>query len=118
MRQVCDWCRVLYTYKVAIDSRLLEQRLKRSGLSNEWKAFAALAVDILGIQKDEMPLYSKKKKWSNKAESVLEFILKGGEWRKVQDTITVGKIFPRSTLRFLPGIVLNVNWLKIKERLF
>lgn len=118
VRQLCDWCRLLYTYKDDVDSRLLEQRLKRSGLSNEWKAFAALAVDILGIQKDGMPLYSEKKKWSNKAESVLEFILKGGEWRKVQDTITVGKIFPRSTLRFLPGIVLNVNWLKIKERLF
>lgn len=118
VRQVCDWCRLLWTYKDSIDSKLLERRIKRAGLKSEWKAFAAFAVDYIEIPVEAIPLYSKAEKWSRKAEKIVDFILKGGEWRKVHDTITVGKIFPMSTLRFLPGIILNVNWLKIKERLF
>jgi len=118
VRQVCDWCRMLWTYKDSIDSKLLERRIKRVGLISEWKAFGMLAVNYLGMLTEAMPLYSKDEKWSRKAERIVDFILKGGEWRKVHDTITVGKIFPMSTLRFLPGIILNVNWLKIKERLF
>lgn len=118
VRQVCDWCRLLWTYKDSIDSKLLERRIKRAGLKSEWKAFAAFAVDYLEIPVEAIPLYSKAEKWSRKAEKIVDFILKGGEWRKVHDTITVGKIFPMSTLRFLPGIIINVNWLKIKERLF
>lgn len=118
IRQVCDWCRLLWTYKDSIDSKLLERRIKRAGLKSEWKAFGMLSVDFLGMPMEAVPLYSKDEKWSRKAEKIVDFILKGGEWRKVHDTITVGKFFPMSTLRFLPGIILNVNWLKIKERLF
>ena len=118
IRQICDWCRLSWKYQSTVKLDLLKSRLKKAGLISEWRAFAALAVDYLGMPKDSMPLYSQEKKWSDKAELILTFILKGGEWKKVKDTIVVGKIFPKSTLRFLPGIVLNVNWLKIKERLF
>jgi len=118
VRQMCDWCRLLWTYKNSIDSKLLERRVKRAGLMSEWNAFSALAVEYLGMSVEAMPLYSKDKKWSRKAEKIVSFILKGGEWQKFKDTYRVGRIFPMSTLLFLPGIILNVNWLKIKERLF
>ena len=118
IRQVCDWCRLLWTYKDSIDSKLLERRVKRTGLISEWKAFGMLAVNYLGMPIEAMPLYSKDEKWSRKAEKIVDFILKGGEWQKFKDTYRVGRIFPMSTLKFLPGIILNVNWLKIKERLF
>ena len=51
-----------------------------------------------------------------KVEKVVKFILKGGEWRKWRDTMTVARIFPWSTLRFAPGILLSVNWMKVRER--
>lgn len=35
VRQVCDWCRLLWTYKDSIDSKLLERRIKRAGLKSE-----------------------------------------------------------------------------------
>lgn len=117
VRQVCDWCRLLWTYRDSLDYNLLERRVKRAGLMSEWKAFAAIAVDFFGMPIEAMPLYRKDKKWGRKAERIIPFILKGGEWRKLQDTFLVGRIFPLSTLRFAPGILLNVNWLKIKERL-
>ena len=53
-----------------------------------------------------------------KAEQIVIFILKGGRWQRFKDTFRVGSIFPLNTLRFLPGIILGVNWLKIKERIF
>lgn len=118
LRQMCDWCRLLYTYKDAIDPKFLEQRIKRSRLFNEWKAFASFAIYYLGMPVGAMPLFSDDVKWRKKAEKIFAFILKGGEWRKVRDTIAVGKIFPLGVIKFAPGILLNVNWLKIKERVF
>ena len=118
LRQMCDWCRLLYTYRESLNYGLLESRIKRAGLMSEWKAFGTLAVEYMGMPIEAMPLYSKDEKWSRKAEKIVDFILKGGEWQKFKDTYRVGRIFPMSTLKFLPGIILNVNWLKIKERLF
>lgn len=118
LRQMCDWCRLLWTYKNSLNYRLLEARIRKAGLMSEWKAFGALAVDYLGMPVVAMPLYSKDKKWSKKAEKIVAFILKGDKWHRFKDTYKVGTIFPLSTLRFLPGILLSVNWLKIKERLF
>lgn len=45
LRQICDWCRLLWTYRETIDVALLESRLREMGISTEWKAFAAFAVD-------------------------------------------------------------------------
>lgn len=118
IRQLCDWCRLLWIYREKVDVALLEKRLKRSRLMTEWRAFAAVAVVYLGMPVEAMPFYCEDRKWSRKAGKIIDFILKGGEWRKLQDTLLVGRIFPLSTLRFVPGILLNVNWLKVKERLF
>ena len=118
IRQLCDWCRLIWTYKDSLNQELLESRVRKAGLMSEWKAFAALAVEYLGMPVKAMPLYSSDKKWKKKSKKIVAFILKGGEWQKFNDTIAVGKIFPLSTVRFLPGILLSVNWLKIKERLF
>lgn len=118
LRQLCDWCRLLWTYRDKIDVTKLEQRLNKSGLMNEWKAFVSVAVDYLGMPDEATPLYIKDKKWSRKAVKIIKFILEGGEWHRFRDTFKVGIIFPLSTIRFLPGIVLNVNWLKVRERLF
>ena len=116
-RQLCDWCRLIWTFRSDMDILVLETRIRKAGLMAEWKAFAALAVEYLGMPVKAMPLYSSDKKWKKKAKKIVTFILKGGEWQKFNDTIAVGKIFPLSTVRFLLGILLSVNWLKIKERL-
>ena len=116
LRQVCDWCRLLWTYRDSLNHGKLESWIKKAGLMDEWRAFAALAVEYLGLSKEAIPLYSADSCWRRKAEKILAFILKGGEWHKWRDTMSVARIFPVSTLRFAPGILLNVNWLKIKVR--
>ena len=104
------------TYRDKADSQLIETRVKKAGLISEWRAFASIAVNCLGMPIEAMPLFDASKKWSKKADKILAFILKGGEWRKVHDTIFVGRIFPLNTIRFASGILFGINWLKIKER--
>lgn len=118
LRQICDWCRLLWTFKDSLNHELLEKRLYRAGLMNEWKAFAALSVVYLGMPSEAMPLYSDEERWGQKAKKILAHILRGGEYRKVHDTVAVGKIFPISVLKFAPGILFNVNYMKIKEKIF
>lgn len=123
LRQICDWCRLLWTYKDSLNHGLLESWIRRAGLMSEWKAFAALAVDYLGMPAEAMPLYDVRGKkddvrWKKKATRIINHILKGESYSKVRDTWAIAKIFPLNTLKFLPAIFFNVNGLKIKERLF
>lgn len=83
LRQICDWCRLLYTYRDSLNYGLLEQQIRRAGLMSEWKAFGALAIEYLGFPKDYMPLLdvrSRKEdvRWRKKADRIMEFILKSG----------------------------------------
>lgn len=48
IRQICDWSRLLWTYREDIDLAILYERLKKMGLMTEWKAFGSFAVDYLG----------------------------------------------------------------------
>ena len=121
LRQICDWCRLLWTYRSAMDVALLERWLCRAGLMEEWQTFAALAVIYLGMPVETMPLLGSEvlasgSRLSRKAKRLLSFILAGGGHHIVRYTFTLAKIFPGNTVKFLPSIFLNVNWLKVKER--
>ena len=122
LRQICDWCRLLWTYKESLNRKLLETRIRKAGLMAEWNAFAALAVEYLGMPAEAMPFYDVRCKMSDgrcdkKAERILKHILKGEPYSKIRDTWAIAKIFPWNTMKYLPSIFFNVNGLKIKERL-
>ncbi len=85
LRQICDWCRLLWTYKDSLNQKLLESRIKSMGVMTEWKAFAALAVDYLGMPIEAMPFYSDDKKWKRKAVRVMEFVLETGNFGHNRD---------------------------------
>lgn len=78
LRQLCDWCRALWVFKEKIDTSLLKKRLNDAGIMSEWRAFAALAVDSLGIPVEAMPLYSPDLKWKLKGKRILSFVLETG----------------------------------------
>ncbi len=85
LRQICDWCRLLWTSRDVIDKKLLLQRLEDMRFMSEWKAFAALAVDVLGMPVDAMPFYSPSPKWKRKANRVLRYILSVGNFGNNRD---------------------------------
>ena len=130
LRQICDWCRLLWTYRDKIDVALLTARLKEMRLMSEWKAFAAYAVDFLGMPAEAMPLYDASACWSRKARRIHRFLLKVGNFGHNRDlsyydkypyiirkVISLGQrlgdvcrhalIFPLDSMRFLPSILFN-----------
>lgn len=129
IRQICDWCRLLWTFGDSLDLTALESRLKRMKLMSEWKSFGMFAVVYLGMPKEVMPFYSEDEKWKRKARKILAFILKTGNMghnrkgearvqsyltRKIKsskqrlcDLANHFTIFPLDTLRFFPSIFLN-----------
>lgn len=74
---------------------MLETRLRKMGLMSQWKAFAALANDTLGIPVEAMPLYSSDNKWSKKAEKILRLILESGNFGHGRD-MSYKKKYPKA----------------------
>ena len=78
LRQICDLCRLLWVYKDEIDHKLLHKRLEEMGLMTEWKVFASLMVNWLGMPKDAMPFYSDSAMYKRKASRASTRILRSG----------------------------------------
>ena len=102
LRQICDWCRLLYTYKDSLDLRLLEQRIRKAGLMSEWRAFGAFAVEYLGMPIEAMPFLKVTGKKENgrgeidarlrrKADKICKFIMEVGNFGHNRDTSYYGK---------------------------
>lgn len=127
-RQICDWSRLIWTYKDTLNHRLLETRLRKMRLLSEWRAFGAFAVEYLGMSSDAMPLYSSDVKWKRKADRICSFIMSVGNLghkregyrkypyvirkamsfgRRCSDLIHHSMIFPWDSLRFFPNIVFH-----------
>lgn len=127
LRQICDWCRLLWTYRDTLDVRLLKSRLRKMGLMTEWKAFAAFAVAYLSIPVEAMPLYDMDEKWKRKAERICGFVLEVGNfghnqrrdfsgmsymkrklvssWGRLSDMLRHFRIFPLDSIRFFGGVL-------------
>jgi len=122
LRQICDWCRLLWTYKDSLNCGLLESRIRKMGLMSEWRAFGTFAVEYLGMPTHAMPLYSPEKKWSKKAEKIEGFVLETGNfghnrttangkvcsaWNKAKDFVQHARIFPWDSIMFFFYFVGN-----------
>ena len=134
LRQICDWCRLLWTNSNAIDVKLLEKRLRKMGIISQWKAFGVFAVEYLGMPIKAMPLInegdSKKNNMKKKAERICAFIMEVGNFghnrdftyyqrypyvvrkalsfaQRCNDLWTHARIFPFATLKFTPTIMFN-----------
>lgn len=65
-----------------------------------------------------MPFYDViSKKAEVRGKKLIEFFLSENSGNQMKDTLRIVKIFPWKTLRYSPSIFLNVNGLKIRERL-
>lgn len=80
LRQICDWCRLLWVYRDSIDPALLEKRVNKLGIKSEWKVFSCLAVDYLGMPEDALPFYEDFSKWKKKSGKALSFIMRAGNF--------------------------------------
>lgn len=86
LRQVADWCRLLWSNKETIDVVKLEKHIRKMALMPEWKAFASFSVDYLGMPEDAMPFYSDNEKWRRIGHYILDFIFESGNFGHNRDT--------------------------------
>lgn len=130
VRQICDWCRLLWNYRETMNHRLLETRLNQMGLMAQWKGFGAFAVDYLGMPAEAMPFYSSDKKWSRKADKICAFVMEVGNFGHnvdssyyakypllIRKAISMGRlvktllkhatIFPMHSFRFMPHVIFT-----------
>ncbi len=127
LRQICDWCRLLWKFAGEIDVELLEKRLREAGLMTEWRVFAAIAVEYLGMPVERMPLYCEDGKWLRKASRICRFVLEVGNfghkqrrdfsgmsylkrkfvsfWGRLSDMLRHFRIFPLDSIRFFGGVL-------------
>lgn len=129
LRQICDWCRLLWIFRDEIDVALLESRLREMRLMSEWKAFAAFAVDRLGMPIEAMPLYDSSNRWKSKTKQIEAFVIASGDFdhnretnhsersyvskkthsmrRRINDSFHHVRIFPLDSMRFMPTIMFQ-----------
>ncbi len=130
LRQICDWCRLIWTYRATLDHGLLDGRLREMGVMSEWRAFSSLAVNHLGMPVEAMPLYSSSTKWKKKADKILRVVLETGNfgqnidrsylneysvtkrklttlYRRSADIITISTIFPLDSIKVWINMILN-----------
>jgi hypothetical protein len=85
LRQICDWCRLLYTYKDSLNYELLESRIKAMGLMSEWKAFYNLASRYLGMPDLDSELTIHDSRFDKKADRIMELVLESGNFGHNKD---------------------------------
>ena len=123
LRQISDWCRLLYKYKDVINNELLNNRIKKLGLKSEWLVFSTYAVEFLGMTPDDVPFFKASASLNKKAKRVNSFILETGNfghnrdasyyhkypflvrktislWRRTSDALRLFFIFPIDSVSF------------------
>lgn len=96
LRQICDWCRLLWTYRKTLDVQKLEYRIRQMGLLTEWRAFGAYAVNYLGMPMEAMPFFEVRggkdagrctidTRLKKKAKLINDFILSVGNMGHKRD---------------------------------
>lgn len=100
LRQICDWCRLMWTYRAELDFGLLESRIRKAGIMSEWKAFGAFAVEYLGMPREAMPMFDSgsstseaaeqsvkihDSRFKRKAERILNYVMQVGNFGHNRD---------------------------------
>lgn len=131
LRQICDWCRLLWTYHNTLNLKLLEERIRKAGLLDEWRAFGAFAVKYLGMPIEMMPLLDDdfNANLNKKADRICDFIIEVGNFghnrdtsyygnypffirkaisfgRRLNDLIRHARVFPIDSIKFLFGMTM------------
>jgi len=130
LRQICDWCRLLWTYRTDLDLRLLETRIRKMGLMTEWKAFYNLASRYLGMPDLGEGIMASDSRFDKKADRIMGYVLESGNfghnrdvsyraknsaavvntitlWRRICDFAKFTRVFPVDSPKFLGQYLWN-----------
>lgn len=119
LRQICDWCRLLWTFREKLDVKRLEKHLRAMRLMTEWKVLGCLVVEYLGMPPEAIPFYDLK--YGVKASRLMSFILETGNFghkrtingesmlktlcRRTRDAYLMMRIFPVDAWKMYFGMI-------------
>ena len=111
LRQLCDWARYIYTFRDDLDENALAADLEKLQLLRAWQIYAALVVEILGMDPARIPLYEASyARYSRRL------------WRIIDKTGNFGKYDggrPEAGMRLLPRKIKSFTFMiKQTGRLF
>lgn len=75
VRQLCDFTLLLHYYQGRLDIPRLKRYLKQLHLLDVWQLYVWMAVELLGLPKEEAPLFTAH--CGNRAERLMEDLLSG-----------------------------------------
>ena len=130
LRQICDWCRLMWTYRDSLNYGLLESMIRKMGLMSEWKAFYNLASRYLGMPDLDSRFMVHDSRFDKKADRIMELVLESGNfghnkdlsyrtrysgitykivaaWRRLKDFASLVPVFPLDAPRFYVTYVLG-----------
>ena len=130
LRQICDWCRLMWTYKDSLNYGLLESRISRAGLLSEWKAFYNLASRYLDMPDLGEGIMATDSRFDKKADWIMGNVLESGNfghnrdvryraknsaavvntitlWRRICDFAKFMRVFPVDAPKFLVQYLWN-----------
>ena len=130
LRQICDWCRLMWTYRDSLNYGILESRIRKAGLVSEWKAFYNLASRYLGMPDLDSSFMFQDSRFDKKANRIMELVMEAGNfghnkdlsyrtkykgltykivslWRRMVDFARFVPIFPLDAPRFFVGYVFG-----------
>lgn len=121
IRQVIDW---LVMCKAINDKQLVARYVRDFGIEHGWKVFAQMAVELIGVPAEQVPLYEPH--YSTKSEQVLQMLLNGDMldltteenpslWKRVRYATrlylahlrNIG-VFPKESLLMI-GVLFRIN---------
>ena len=94
-RQICDWTMLLHSQKDKLDRGALSSMLEKVHMMNTWQLIGYIAVNTLGLPKEEMPFYSDSP--APRAAAVVERIFSCGNFGRAADDSVQRKIRSRKT---------------------
>lgn len=130
LRQICDWCRLMWTYRDSLNYGLLELMIRKMGLMSEWKAFYNLASRYLGMPDLDSRFMVHDSRFDKKADRIMGLVLESGNlghnkdlsyrtrysgitykivaaWRRLKDFAFLVPVFPLDAPRFYVTYVLG-----------
>lgn len=83
LRQLCDWMMFLHVRRDHIDTDALTSLIDAMDMRKPWQAFGCVLVDVMGLPKEEFPLYDSR--YSSLVDKIVRRILDEGNFGKRRD---------------------------------
>ena len=130
LRQICDWCRLMWKNKDKLNFAKLESLIRKAGLMTEWRTFYNLAYRYLGLPNLGEGFMAHDPRFDKKADRVMAFVMEVGNFghnrdtgylegsaylkrktisasRRIKDLLRHTSIFPVNSVKFFFGIMWN-----------